>query len=286
MLANQTTQSPKLPVSYIMTRRHFVYRIGGVLSLLLVLFCTAGEAQHLEAYQRKIFVAKSDTLPYRILYPENFGSEERYPLVVILHGAGERGTDNESQLVYGAKLFLEPHNRKQFPAIVVFPQCPQDSYWSNVNIVKDDNGRRAFNFREDKGEPTKAMKALMGLIKELEKSGTVDKKRMYIGGLSMGGMGTFELLRRKPKKFAAAFPICGGGHPAGVNKYAKRVDLWIFHGQEDAVVPVENSRIMAEAIEHAGGNVRLTVYPGVNHNSWDYAFKEPNLLPWLFSHKR
>ena len=269
-----------------MTSSHFVYKIGALLAFLLVFAGTAGIAQNLEAYERKIYTAKGDTLPYRILYPENFDPSKKYPLVMILHGAGERGNNNEAQLVYGAKLFLEPQNRQRFPAIVVFPQCPPGSYWSNVEIVPDENGKRTFNFREQEGEPTKAMEALMGLIKELEKSGAVDKKRLYLGGLSMGGMGTFELLRRKPKKFAAAFPICGGGHPAGVNKYAKRVDLWVFHGEEDAIVPVEHSRVMAEAVEQAGGHVKLTVYPGVNHNSWDYAFREPDLLPWLFSHKR
>jgi predicted peptidase len=254
--------------------------------LCFLLIFTTGIAHDLEQYERKVFVANGDSLPYRILYPEDFDPAKKYPLVMILHGAGERGNNNESQLVYGARLFLEPQNRQQFPAIVVFPQCPKDSYWSNVNIVTDESGKRTFNYLEEVGEPTKAMRALMGLLKELEKSGTVDKKRMYIGGLSMGGMGTFELLRREPKKFAAAFPICGGGHPAGVKKYAKGVDMWIFHGEVDGVVPVEKSRIMADAIKAAGGNVKLTIYPGVNHNSWDYAFKEPDLLPWLFSHKK
>ncbi|QCR24957.1 phospholipase [Pontibacter sp. SGAir0037] len=249
-------------------------------------FLQRGLAQDLEMYQRKVYVAKADSLPYRILYPENFDPAKKYPLVMVLHGAGERGNNNESQLVYGATLFLEPQNRQQYPAIVVFPQCPKDSYWSNVNIVTDENGKRSFHYLQKSGEPTKAMKSLLGLLNELEKSGSVDKKQLYIGGLSMGGMGTFELLRRKPKKFAAAFPICGGGHPDGAKKYAKRVPLWVFHGEVDGVVPVEKSEVMVEAVQKAGGNVKFTVYPGVNHNSWDYAFKEPELLPWLFSHKK
>ena len=257
-----------------------------IFSLLSLFALRAGIAQDLEMYERKLYVSKADSLPYRILYPENFNPAQKYPLVIILHGAGERGNNNESQLVYGAKLFLEPENRQQYPAIVVFPQCPQDSYWSNVNIVRDETGKRTFNYLQAVGEPTKAMHALLGLLKELEKSGAIDKKHRYIGGLSMGGMGTFELLRRQPKKFAAAFPICGGGHPDGVKKYAKRVPLWVFHGEEDSVVPVEKSKIMVEAIQKAGGKVKFTIYPGVNHNSWDYAFKEPDLLPWLFSHEK
>ena len=102
----------------------------------------------------------------------------------------------------------------------------------------------------------------------------------------MGGMGTFELLRREPNTFAAAFPICGGGHPAIARKFARKVPLWVFHGEKDSVVPVEKSRIMAEAIEKAGGDVKLTIYPGVDHNSWVNAFDEPELLPWLFSHEK
>ncbi|WP_266204699.1 carboxylesterase family protein [Pontibacter kalidii] len=254
-----------------------------LLPLLLASITTQAQGE-LDAYQRKVYVQGNDTLPYRILYPKNFNPKQKYPLVLVLHGAGERGNNNESQLVYGAKRFLE--EQEQYPAIVVFPQCPRDSYWSNVNILPNAQGQRTFNFQAG-GEPTPAMAALMGLLKELRKSGNVDKDRVYLGGLSMGGMGTFELLRRQPRTFAAAFPICGGGAPEAARKYARKVEsIWVFHGEDDGVVPVEHSRVMAGAIKRAGGNVKLTVYPGVNHNSWDYAFKEPELLQWLFSQEK
>ncbi|WP_276497366.1 prolyl oligopeptidase family serine peptidase [Pontibacter litorisediminis] len=254
-----------------------------LLPLLLASISTQAQGE-LDAYQRKVYVQGNDTLPYRILYPNNFDPKEKYPLVLVLHGAGERGNDNESQLVYGASRFLE--EQEQYPAIVVFPQCPKDSYWSNVDIVTGESGKRTFNFRAG-GEPTKAMDALLGLLKKLRKSGSVEKDRIYLGGLSMGGMGTFELLWRRPKTFAAAFPICGGGASETARKYAKKVEsIWVFHGEEDSVVPVEHSRVMAGAIEKAGGDVKLTVYPGVNHNSWDYAFQEPELLQWLFSQEK
>jgi predicted peptidase len=258
--------------------------LKSMLALLFVFSYTVTAAQeNIDAYERRIYIQQNDTLPYRILYPSNFDTAKEYPLVLVLHGAGERGNDNEEQLKHGAELFLE--HQQEFPAIVVFPQCPKDSYWSNVNIVPDENGKRTFNFRK-RGKPTEAMNNLLGLLDELQESGQVDEGSIYIGGLSMGGMGTFELLRRKPNTFAAAFPICGGGHPATARKFAEKVPLWVFHGEEDSVVPVEKSRIMAEAIEKAGGNVKLTIYPDVDHNSWDYAFKEPELLPWLFSHEK
>ncbi|WP_299758313.1 prolyl oligopeptidase family serine peptidase [uncultured Pontibacter sp.] len=260
--------------------KNHTFQILALLLLLLASISTQAQGE-LDAYERKVYTKGNDTLPYRILYPKGFNPSKEYPLVLVLHGAGERGDDNESQLVYGAKRFLE--EQEQFPAIVVFPQCPKDSYWSNVDIVQDESGKRTFNFQEG-GKPTEAMHSLMGLLKQLRKSGNVAKDRVYLGGLSMGGMGTFELLRRKPRTFAASFPICGGGAPESAKKYAKKVEsVWIFHGEVDGVVPVEHSRVMAGALEKAGADVKLTVYPGVNHNSWDYAFKEPELLKWLFS---
>lgn len=257
-----------------------------LLALIGLLLYLPAQAQQevLDAYERKVFVERGDSLPYRILYPKNFSPDKEYPLVLVLHGAGERGDNNQSQLVYGAERFVR--EQEQFPAIVVFPQCPKDSYWANVDIVKDEKGKRTFNFLEG-GEPTTAMRSLMGLLKDLRKQKYVDKDRVYLGGLSMGGMGTFELLRRKPRVFAAAFPICGGGAPATAKRYARKVDsIWVFHGEVDGVVPVQHSERMAEALREAGADVKLTIYPGVNHNSWDYAFKEPELLQWLFSQKK
>jgi len=124
------------------------------------------------------------------------------------------------------------------------------------------------------------------LLDSLANSKNVNSKRIYIGGLSMGGMGTFELLWHKPGFFAAAFPICGGGNPESVKLYAKKFPVWIFHGDKDPAVPVSNSRLMNNALKKAGAKVKYTEYPGVGHNSWDNAFAEPDLLPWLFKQKR
>jgi predicted peptidase len=251
-----------------------------------LLFCwlwlVAGSltAQDLSLYQREMYTAQGDSLPYRILYPEDFNASEKYPLVLFLHGRGESGRDNEKQLTHGARLFLKDTLRANYPAIVVFPQCPPDSYWANVDIQTDAAGKRTFHFVQG-GEPTKAMRALLGLTEAITAKPFVDKDQIYVGGLSMGGMGTYELLRRKPRLFAAAFAICGGDHVANVKKYRK-VPLWIFHGAQDDVVPLAFSEAIVQALRKKGAKVNFTVYPQADHNSWDAAFAEPALLPWLF----
>lgn len=255
------------------------------LIVCLMLSGLAIHAQDKSLYEKHWFVKGTDTLPYRLLLPKNYEANKKYPLILFLHGSGERGNDNEAQLVHGWKLYLQDTIRDKYPAIVVFPQCSQKSYWSNVAFRYDSlTKKRSFDFPTG-GEPTTAMRLLMLLVDELEDRYNLDDDRMYVGGLSMGGMGTFELVRRKPKLFAAAFPICGGANPATAKKL-RRPSWWIFHGLKDDVVPPELSQHMADAMKAKGGDVRLTLYPDANHNSWDAAFAEKDLLPWLFSHKK
>jgi len=236
------------------------------------------------SFEAGSYMAKGDTLPYRILFPENFDPTKKYPLVVVLHGAGERGNDNKLQLKNGSALFLKPDVREQFPAIVIFPQCPANDFWSDVLIKPDSSGFK-FTFQTD-GKPTKAMTAVMGMIDEFLQKPFVSKHQVYIGGLSMGGMGTFEIIGREPNIFAAAFSICGGDNTLNAKKYAKKVPLWIFHGEKDRTVSADHSIVMVDAIKAAGGNPKFTLYPNDDHNSWDDAFNEPQLLPWLFSHTK
>ena len=258
-----------------------------LITIPLFLFLTIPNtlwAQSLDEYQHKQYISGTDTLPYRILYPENFNPDSEYPVLFFLHGAGERGSNNTAQLIHGGKLFLQHDIRKNFPAIVIFPQCPKDSYWSNVKITTD-HGKRIFSFQKN-GKPTKAMELVMKLVKDFRSKEYADDDRMYLGGLSMGGMGTFELLRRKPRYFAAAFLICGGDHVANVRKYRK-VPLWVFHGAKDNVVDPSLSDLVVKELKRLGAaDVRQTIYPDANHNSWDPAFAEPELLPWLFSHEQ
>ncbi|MFD0794652.1 prolyl oligopeptidase family serine peptidase [Mucilaginibacter litoreus] len=257
-------------------------KIMAMLGMMCLAFPFLALAQDNSAFDRGMYTSKSDTLPYRILFPRKFDPKHQYPIIFVLHGAGERGKDNNKQLAYGPKLFLNDTIRDKYPAIVVYPQCPEGNYWSNVKIDTNETGKRVFHFQEG-GDPTTAMKALLGLVDEFLKKPYVSEKQVYIGGLSMGGMGTLEILRRKPKLFAAAFAICGGDNTNNVKKYADKVPLWIFHGLNDSVVPEDHSEVVVAALRDAGADPRFTRYPNTDHNSWDKAFAEPDLIPWLFS---
>jgi predicted peptidase len=239
----------------------------------------------MDVYQKKLFLNQGDTLQYRIMYPPDFDETVRYPLLLFLHGAGERGNDNEKQLVHGASLFADPSNRRDFPAVVVFPQCPEDDWWARMESSEDPDGNRIFTFHS-KGSPNPAMRLVLDLLDELVNAAYIDDERVYLGGPSMGGMGTFDLLTLRPKTFAAAFPICGGGNPRTARKISRVTSFWIFHGAEDKVVDPEYSEVMADALKKHNGKVKLTIYPETGHNSWDSAFAEPELLPWVFSNRR
>jgi predicted peptidase len=233
-------------------------------------------------YKKALFILGNDTLPYRI-YAAFTTAEEPLPLVIFLHGSGERGNNNNDQLSHGADWLYNAAITKN-PMIAVFPQCPSNSYWSNVERIVDSTGKPHFTFTGD-SVPTKAMKLLMAFTKYMYDRQYVDVRQMYVGGLSMGGMGTIELVSRMPKMFAAAFPICGGGVIQKPRK-TKRTAWWFFHGAKDDIVPPQNSIELADHLKKHSNKVRISIYPEANHNSWDSAFAEPDLLPWLFSHKR
>lgn len=255
------------------------------LIMLTILFtATRMQAQDLNLYDKESYINGKDSIHYRVLLPENFDANQKYPLLIFLHGSGERGSDNEKQLTHGGKLFLDSAIRRKFPAIVVFPQCPEDDRWTAAARVPGQTGKNAFAFKKG-GKPTAAMHALVRMTNDFLKKSYVDRKQVYVGGLSMGAMGTYELLRRRPKTFAAAFAICGGDNLANVKKY-KHVPLWIFHGGKDDVVSPELSKEIADHLKMIGKEVKFTLYADDNHNSWDSAFAEPQLLPWLFSHRK
>ncbi len=243
------------------------------------------KAQDSSLYAKHFFAHNRDTMPYRVLLPLNFDARKKYPLILFLHGSGRRGNDNEKQLEHTGDLFLTDSIRKKYAAIVVFPQCSNESFWSNNKFHYDSSSKKnIIEFKED-GEPTKAMKLLMELLRNLEDNYPLDTKRMYVGGQSMGGLGTFELVRRMPGTFAAAFAICGGADITTAKKIS-RTAWWIFHGLKDSVVDPQFSKDIADALRKEGADVKLTLYPKDGHNSWDDAFEEPALFSWMFSHRK
>lgn len=248
--------------------------------LFFILIFSSGAYAQKELYLKKEFIFKNDTLPYRILFPENYDKSKSYPLVLFLHGAGERGNDNESQLVHGSYLFTNPENRAKFPAIVIFPQCPKKGYWAPIQ--DRENGFSYVNTKK----PTEPMRMVIRLIKAIQKNEAVDSKRMYVSGLSMGGMGTYDLVCRYPRMFAAAAPICGGVSIDRLKKI-KKMPVRIYHGDADNVVSPEHSRNAYIELKAVGSqNVELFIFPGVGHDSWNSAFKQADFLSWIFSNKK
>lgn len=256
-----------------------VQRIFLAVSFVL-LFGATTQAQDLNAYERKQYVdSQGASLPYRILFPERYDHRRKYPLVLFLHGAGERGKDNQLQLTHGASLFLKDENRKRFPALVVFPQCPVDVWWPAVDL-----NHLPLDFDYSR-KMTAPLQAAIELTQTLIKKERVDSKRIYIIGLSMGAMGTFEAVYRHPELFAAAIAICGGGDSSAYDQRVAHVPFWIFHGADDDVVNVSYSREMHAKLMQLKAEAKYTEYPGVQHESWNKAFAEPDFLSWLFSKK-
>jgi predicted peptidase len=224
-------------------------------------------------FDKLLHVSKGDTLPYRLLKPVNPTAMETFPLVIFLHGAGERGNDNEVQIKHITDLFLEERNRGKYPCYIIAPQCPKKKFWSEYNTKSDEQTLSE--------TPTVQMKLVIELIEKISKEFPIDKSRIYITGLSMGGYGTWDLIARYPNKFAAAVPICGGGD-AKTASVIKHIPIWAFHGSRDKIVPPVQSRKMIAALQDAGGLPGYTEYPDVEHNSWIHAYNEPHLIHWLF----
>ena len=217
---------------------------------------------------------KGDTLRYRQLFPDS-DTFRRYPLIIFLHGSGERGNDNEAQLKWGASAFASDENMLRYPAFVIAPQCPNNISWSNFN--RDRNSSQMTLLPT----PTKPMQLVIELIDRLKKTLRVDTNRIYITGLSMGGFGTFDAIQRYPHLFAAAVPVCGGGDASKAGLIA-HLPIWIFHGAEDPAVNPAYSHDMLLALTKAGAHPGLTQYPEVGHFSWLGAYSDAQMLAWLF----
>lgn len=248
-----------------------------------LLISSTGFAGDKISFLKKQFTTRGGyLLNYRILYPRDYNPSHKYPLILFLHGAGERGSDNEMQLVHGGDMFASYENQNKYPAIIIAPQCPEKRTWSEykgLNAGKD--GKR---FYPRNPSVTKEMSAVKELIDGFIADGKVDTRRIYVTGLSMGGMGTFDMVARYPGFFAAAAPICGGANIERLESFRGKTAFSIYHGASDSVVDVKFSRDAYEALKRAGAEVRYKEYPGVDHNSWNNAFAEPDYLSWMFKH--
>ncbi len=216
-------------------------------------------------------------LKYRLIKPIDYKFGKKYPLVIFLHGAGERGSDNLISLKHAASEFADPERRKLYPAYVVIPQCPTDHKWSEVDWSQ-----------ETSSQPETASDSLQSvkeLLDEMIDQAGVDKDRVYLTGLSMGGYGTWDAIGRYPNFFAAAAPICGGGDPKMVNQF-KKLPIWCFHGAKDDAVKPIRSQAMVEALKAVGSNVKYTEYPEAGHDSWSETYANPEFYQWLFAQRR
>jgi predicted peptidase len=247
----------------------------------LLLFATmpklATAADNRDRFEARTFADGEFTLPYRLLKPKSSDPTEKYPLVIFLHGAGERGDDNQKQLVHGMNDFAADEIMARYPAFVMAPQCPEGQKWSDVDWSAPTSKLPA--------EISPALAATLKAADSLQKEFSIDPKRIYITGLSMGGYGVWDALSRQPERFAAAAIICGGGDPAYAAKM-KGAPIWAFHGEDDRTVPVGRSREMIDALKAAGAKPKYTEYPGVGHNSWARTYADPALYDWLFARKK
>lgn len=229
-------------------------------------------------YEKAVFETGGEKLPYRVLKPKVIEAGKKYPLVLFLHGAGERGNDNKAQLVHGSALFTNKENREKFPAFVIFPQCPSNKKWVEV----DWSAKMPHVAPKEASTPLRLTKEMLD---QFLKANPVDPDRIYVTGLSMGGFGAWDFAQRYPDFVAAIAPICGGADDSTAPKI-KHIPVWAFHGAVDRIVWPERSRSMVEALKNAGGDVQYTEYVNVGHDSWNRAFGEPELLTWMFGQKR
>ena len=234
------------------------------------------------SFLKKQFTTKNGyKLNYRILYPLNYSPQKEYPVILFLHGAGEKGDDNEAQLLHGGNMFASYENQSKYPAIIIAPQCPKEEKWSSYVHPSENNGKREFPYS---APITPAMKAVKEMVDNYIAKGIVDTKRIYVTGLSMGGMGSFDIVCRYPKFFAAASPICGGANLKSLENFKGKTAFSIYHGRADNVVDPQFSRDAFSTLQKINADVRYKEYPGVSHNSWDNAFVEPDFISWMFDH--
>ncbi len=214
--------------------------------------------QHSQSFEKTI--TKNLSCEYLLFLPDGYSEKKQgWPMILFLHGAGERGSDLKKVKVHGPPKIVE--KQKDFPFIVVSPQCPEDDWW------------------------TDKVEVLIHLLDDIVARYNVDTERIYLTGLSMGGYGTWALAAEYPERFVAVAPICGGGNRIMAFRL-KDVPVWAFHGAKDSVVPLKQSEEMVKAIKARGGDAKLTVYPDAGHDSWTETYKNKELYDWFLEHRK
>jgi predicted peptidase len=247
-----------------------------ILAFLLVA-CLRIKAQPVLFYTKAVYTTGNDSLRYRLLYPLHYSKHKRYPLVLFLHGAGQRGTDNEAQLTGVPKVLTDTAGREKYPCFILVPQCPKNDVW-----VKFPHFPGNIQTTE---LPTRSALAVLAALDSLVTQLPVDRTRVYITGYSMGGEGAFDFLTRRPHLFAAAIPISSVADTAKA-RLIYQIPVWAFHGDQDDVNDVKYFRLMIAALKKNNGAPIYTEYPGFKHNIWGKVYNEPGLFEWLFEQKR
>ena len=231
-----------------------------------------------DIFKKQIYTTENFSLPYGLYVPKNYDCGENYPLLVFLHGAGERGVDNQVQLTVAIQTMFDDPTSPVYDSIVIAPQCPDERQWV---MVPFDCG----NYSIAETPESEELEAVCGIIRDCIENYNVDRDRIYVTGISMGGYGTWDMLCRHGNRIAAGMPICGGGDPSFARKL-KYIPIRTFHGSEDGAVPVDGTRKMFAALKNAGSKaIHYTEFDGLNHGIWDMVYADRANIDWLYSQK-
>jgi predicted peptidase len=257
--------------------REFSLAGAAITAVLCGAMTSAGGGDWQAEFKRDEFQSGGETLRYRLFSAAGGAGDTNPPLVVFLHGAGERGDDNTAQLKHGVKEFF--NRQAHHPCTILAPQCPAERKWVKIDWAAP-RGEGSFP-----SEPEAPLALTIDVIDKLIASSQVDPDRIYLTGLSMGGFGSWYAAAMPGSRFAAVAPVCGGGDPAWAARYVG-LPIWAFHGSDDRAVPVARSREMIGAIRAVGGEPRYTEYPAVGHDSWTPAYADEAFHAWLFAQRR
>lgn len=216
----------------------------------------------LQTFEDKTIEYSGRSVKYQVCLPAGYDAAKAMPLILFLHGSGEAGDDGVKQSSVGIGPAIKKNPKGWAPYITVIPQKPKErGGWMDHEAL------------------------MLGVVEKTKKEYKIDDARLYLTGLSMGGYGSWMLAAKTPGMWAAVAPVCGGGNPADGPKL-KDLPIWAFHGDKDNAVPLKKSQDMIDAIKAAGGEPKLTVYPGVGHNSWDKAYQDEKLWEWFLQHAK